>query len=96
LIGHEVEKQALGILVIVHFTNRLCKQGVAHVVFNMLVDDEILVRSKLDKAFNLVNKILLLCYNLVLVVCTINGLLALVGFTWLLEIKIFWFVKKML
>jgi hypothetical protein len=68
---------------------------VAHVVSNMLVNEEVLVRRKLDKAFNLVNKVLLLCYNLVPVVCTISGLLALAGSTWLLRTKIFWFVKKM-
>jgi hypothetical protein len=68
---------------------------VACVVSNMLVDDEVLVKSKSNKAFNLVNKVSILCYNLVHVMCTISGLLTLVGSTWLLRIKIFWFVKKM-
>jgi hypothetical protein len=67
---------------------------VACVVSNMLVDDEILVRSKSNKAFDLVNKVLVLCYNLIPVMCMINGLLALARSTWLLRIKIFWFVKK--
>jgi hypothetical protein len=48
----------------------------ACVVSNMLVDDEVLVRSKSNKAFNLVNKVSVLCYNLVPVMCTISGLLA--------------------
>lgn len=66
----------------------------ARVISDMLVD-EVLVRSKSNKALNLVNKISLFYYNLVPIVCTINGLLTLAGSTWLLRIKIFWFVKKM-
>jgi hypothetical protein len=95
LIGHEVEKRAPGISAIVYraqdlhvlswkVTNRLCRQGVAHAVSDMLVDYDVLVKAKSDKALNLVNKVLSL-WIFVPIVCIIGHFLALAGSTWLLR-----------
>jgi hypothetical protein len=95
LIGHEVEKRAPGISAIVYraqdlhvlswkVTNRLRRQGVAHAVSDMLVDYEVLVKTKSDKALNLVNKVLSL-WIFVPIVCIIGHFLALAGSTWLLR-----------
>jgi len=82
LIGHEVEKQAPGISAIVYraqdlhvlswkVTNRLHRQGVACAVSDMLVDYKVLVKTKSDKALNLVNKVLSL-WIFVPIVCIIG------------------------